>query len=301
MGGGGKLKSICKVNWDHTKMQNTAATIFPLSPEAATIFPLPPAATIFPLPPAATIFPLSPEDLCNRFHVQLRRHATPLRNLLTTHNAVISGSFVLKLICNTDFQDIDVFVEEKNLCPELIDSFWQDEPSTQVKTYAGVTEIDHIYNSYLHGCCSIQLIVCKNDPRTHIIPFQFDLDILKNYYDGHHVWCYCPNDIESLRTTYYFSFGSTESEICQRHLMKKVLRIVKYLERGISIQLISFKHKDIMYEILEFMKNARNITEHEMEQHFIMGYHEQQSMKDPTVVNLFEKMLENSYDFNVIK
>jgi len=177
-------------------------------------------------------------------------------NMLLNDKCCISGSFILKHINNDDFicSDIDIYIYTSPDVRKVI-TFLNDENylykgrircNTTVKT-------DYDYNNYIDFVFKfenkqknkfIDLVSCSNHINAIL---DFDLKIVKNYYDGSNTYIEYPNcvfnKIEKVNLTIKTSIN-----------MKHLFRIQKYIKRGYNIQITKL---NIINKIIYYNKHIQ--------------------------------------------
>jgi hypothetical protein len=91
----------------------------------------------------------SQEKLMERFDARLGKQSEIIKNLLIETNAVISGSFILQLITDTQYpySDIDFCIlSSSDKVETMIQSFWENETPRSFEHYTKCKEILNIYD-----------------------------------------------------------------------------------------------------------------------------------------------------------
>lgn len=168
---------------------------------------------------------------------------------LKTHNVVMSGSFVLQVLCNKEFDkyDLDIFALKSS--PMLITGLEKimKVPMTKKSkpTYGHLTKSTYdkslgtdadgkkyvgfeVYE-FITKKAKIQLIVTPQYKSYEELVDGFDLSCLKNYFDGTTFYIKHPDNIATFSGTY------DDSESHKRNFVNCMSRIKKYIQRGISL------------------------------------------------------------------
>ena len=175
---------------------------------------------------------------------------------LKTHNVVMSGSFVLQVLCNKEFDkyDLDIFALKSS--PVLItglEKIMKVPMTKQIKptydympkkyteseksTYAQSLGTNVEGNKYggFEVCefitekLKVQLIIMPQYKSYEELVDAFDLSCLKNYFDGTTFYIKHPDNIATFSGTYDDTYSHNHNFI---HAMS---RIKKYLQRGFSL------------------------------------------------------------------
>lgn len=156
-------------------------------------------------------------------------------------NTIISGSFILSTILNEDYSnnDIDIYVDNEFDYIRLLKFLIRSKYTLKEQTFE-----DHFYK-YLdflnsknliifvdtffknnNNSIKIDLIYCKSN--IQVICNCFDLDIVKNYYDGYNFYIY--NLTKLLYKIDYIDNNRITEKIKNR--------IIKYRNRGFTIDIL---------------------------------------------------------------
>lgn len=176
------------------------------------------------------------------FNLLLKKRITTLNintNLieLINKNCVISGSFMLQLLKNVNYynSDIDIYVK-KDYESDIINflntnNFILQEPNPNYDFHSNwnvCSFIDSFDNK-------IDLIITDGDQRDFIK--DFDLNIVKNYYDGNIYFnSYLINNKTQVVDINYETLPSKINHF------KRIKRINKYLKRGFNFNYL-FRNK----------------------------------------------------------
>lgn len=156
-------------------------------------------------------------------------------------NTIISGSFILSTILNEDYSnnDIDIYVDNEfdyiRLLKFLVRSKYilNDQSINNIAyNYLDflnsknlIIYVDTFFNNN-NNSIKIDLIYCKSN--TQVICNCFDLDIVKNYYDGYNFYVY-----NLTKLLYKIDY------IENNRITEKVKnRIIKYRNRGFNIDIL---------------------------------------------------------------
>lgn len=153
-------------------------------------------------------------------------------------NTIISGSFILSTILNENYltNDIDIYIDNEFDYIRLIKFL------VRSKYILKEDQIDNYYNNEINNKkliiyvdtffkndnndIKIDVIYCKNNLK--VITDCFDLDIVKNYYNGYNFYVY------NLTKILYKIDYIEQSKITDK--VKK--RIIKYRNRGFNIDIL---------------------------------------------------------------
>ncbi len=150
---------------------------------------------------------------------------------LLNKNVLISGSFLLSVIINETFkdQDLDIYIDNYSEY-KLVKKFLTDCNYKKINKliyyksneYKNIVNINKII-TFIKNDKKIDIVFNKNNYL--LIKYNFDLDIVKNYFDGKYIYVYDKTKLE-LKIDY----------ISKNKLTKCVSnRIIKYRNRGFKI------------------------------------------------------------------
>lgn len=151
-------------------------------------------------------------------------------------NVYISGSFILSTILNENYvnTDIDIYIDNQydyiKMLKFLIRSNYKLINDNNIYFKYDTKNLIILVDTFVHNQnenMKIDIIYCKNNKE--VIRDYFDLDIVKNYYDGENFYIY--NLIKLVnKVDYIYSHDITE---------KIKNRIIKYQNRGFNISIIN--------------------------------------------------------------
>lgn len=153
------------------------------------------------------------------------------------NHVYISGSFILSVILNENYanNDIDIYIDNQydyiKVLKFLIRSNYKlkDDNNNRYFKYNNknlIIFVDTFINKNNENI-KIDIIYCKNNKR--IIRDYFDLDIVKNYYNGEDFYVY--NKMKLLNKVDYIHINKITEKIKNR--------IIKYQNRGFNISIIN--------------------------------------------------------------
>lgn len=186
-------------------------------------------------------------DLAKRLK-EFNVNINDFENILTTHNAKLTGSFLLQIISGEKYDnyDIDLYVDNitnelqndiMNLCHAVIEDFtpnpkdpkYMEQIVKEVKNFIVPNKMkDH--NGHMTKPLKFQLIKTVDKYKgIELYLDTFDFDILQNYYDGIKFNVRSIENIKKKVAVYNETFFGT------RTFIWIVRRIKKYDKRGFDI------------------------------------------------------------------
>lgn len=166
-----------------------------------------------------------------------------IQSILEETDAVVSGSFLLRHLmyrAKWEPNDLDIFINERDVNQAL---FYMWKPDTIIGSSYGNSPIIKIYEWSSKGMSvKIQLIVIKDAVSTEEYVADFDLDIIRSFYDGRFIWTPWETH-EALKKTEATHRHITTEE--RKYSGVGVLefadrveeRIQKYVARGFDVRL----------------------------------------------------------------
>lgn len=172
----------------------------------------------------------------NNLHKSLSYYFNTAEKLLflklLNKNVILSGSFVLSIILNENYNNtnlnifIDNYSDYKLIKKFLIDCYYNKK---ELDNYNfSNTDINKINKKIRFTKDEQNIDIIFNDNNYLLLKYQFELDIFKNYYDGQ----------------YFYVFDKTKLELKIDYIsMNKITtnlekNIIKYRNRGFQIYLV---------------------------------------------------------------
>jgi hypothetical protein len=229
----------------------------------------------------------------------LKIDPTKLFGIMKKYQMILSGSFLLQSIQNTDYEyyDIDLFVlgsqnlELENEMKELLKlkddmlNITAKEDTVYNKNYSklksvgyedmNITSVSSITNHEYCAYKGLQIIYIDDSKYSNVVDFidGFDIDVCMNYFDGEKVFIKYPESIKSNIATY--TTGANNSLMTPRQRN----RIIKYSRRGFNIK-INFINLNKIYDTL------------------ILLTPDQEQVVNPECINLFVIFKDSYSKFN---